>query len=234
MSTEPLHLGASAPAAGLETGPTRRDFLRRALAGGVAALLPISAAGCADDPFDPTTRATFDLRTDEGLLNALYALTQLKGEFFHRVVQSPFPGMTRAVQSVFSDVRAHAASHARYLTTRIPSSGRIYDYLLFDFSAVDLNARGEVMRRSAEMCDRTAGAWAGVVPGLDHGDTARVVAKMAAVHARHAAAVHDLTDAEGTGFATGTGGDGLVPLLAPAAALRGLEGYFRTSLDLRS
>lgn len=211
---------------------TRRDFLRLALAGGTAALLPFAAA-CNDDPFDPAAQASIDLRTEDGLLNGVYALLQLKGELFHRVYATPFVGMTRAERDVFLDVRDHTAAHIRYLTDRL-GTRRIYDLLLFDFSAVDLAGREAALGRARGLCDEVSAAHAWLLPRLADGATRQVLANAASVHARHAAVLGSL--AEGPqGFAMGIdGATGLAAQRPLGDVLDAARPLFLTTLDVRS
>ena len=210
----------------------RREFLRLALAGGPAALLPLAAA-CNDDPLDPAARVFIDLRTEDGLLNGVYALLQLKGELFHRVYTTPFVGMTRTERDVFLDVRDHAAAHIRYLSDRL-GTRRIYDLLLFDFSAVDLSGRDAALARAGALCEEVSAAHAWLLPRLADGDARRVMAKAASVHARHAAVLGAL--AEGPdGFATGIdGATGLAAHRPLGDVLDAARPYFLTTLDVRS
>ena len=169
----PVRLTASVPSA-VPHRHSRRDFLRLALAGGAATLLPF-AAGCNDDPFDPTARAVIDLRTDAGVLNALYAMAQLQGEFFNRLVIAPFPGMTFRELDAARDLRDHATAHAGWLIDRLRDD-RVYDYLQFDFTGIEMGVRAEAMPRAAELADRLAAGALGAALALRNADDARVVA----------------------------------------------------------
>lgn len=229
----PVRPHASVPSA-VPTGHSRRDFLRLALAGGAATLLPF-AAGCSDDPFDPTATAVIDLRTDAGMLNALYAMEQLKGEFFNRLVIAPFPGMSFREVDAARDVRDHAGAHVGWLIERLRDE-RVYDYLQFDFTGVELGLRAEATERASAMVERIAAATLGAALALrDRGD-ARIVRKMASVHARHAAAVRSVFSGQPNAFAPAdaVGADGLARVEAPGAALEALRPYFRTTLQIRS
>lgn len=214
---------------------SRRDFLRLALAGGAATLLPFAAAGCNDDPFDPTATAVIDLRTDAGVLNALYAMEQLQGELFNRLVTAPFPGMSAREVDAARDVRDHATAHIGWLIERLRDD-RVYDYLQFDFTDVELGMRAAATERAAALVERVAAATLGAALALRGRDDARIVRKMASVHARHAAAVRSVFSGEPDAFAPAdaVGADGLARVEAPGAALQALRPYFRTDLQIRS
>ncbi|HYW13370.1 MAG TPA: ferritin-like domain-containing protein [Longimicrobium sp.] len=211
---------------------TRRGFLRLAIAGGSAALLPFAAA-CNDDPFDPAAQAFIDLRTEDGLLNGVYALLQLKGELFHRVYTTPFVGMTRAERDVFLDVRDHTAAHIRYISDQL-GTRRIYDLLLFDFAAVDLSGRAAALGRARALCDEVSAAHAWMLPRLVDSDTRLVMAKAASVHARHAAVLGAMEQGP-EGWTTGIdGATGLAAQRPLADALEAARPFFLTMLDVRS
>jgi hypothetical protein len=229
----PVRLFASVPFA-VPQGHSRRDFLRLALAGGAATLLPF-AAGCNDDPFDPTATAVIDLRTYAGVLNALYAMQQLQGEFFNRLVIAPFPGMSFREVDAARDVRDHAGAHAGWLIERLRDD-RVYDYLQFDFTGVELGVRAEAAERAAMLVERVAAGTLGAALALRGREDARIVRKMASVHARHAAAVRAVFSGAPDAFAPAdaVGADGLARVEAPGAALQALRPYFRTDLQIRS
>lgn len=214
---------------------TRRGFFRAAAAGGLAALLPAALAGCNGDPFDPTAEAVIDLGTDAGVLNGLYALTQLKGELFHRLAAAPFPGMTVRERETARDLRDHATARAGWLIERLRDR-RVYDYLTFDFTAADLSTRAGALARAAELADRVAAAWLAAAVALRGPGDARVVAKAAAVESRHAAVVRSLQAGTNTAFAAppAVGADGAARVESLAAALEAVRPYFRTSLVIRS
>lgn len=226
----PVRLAATVPSAVPALG--RREFLRRALAGGTAALLPFAAA-CNDAPFDPAAQAVINLRTEDGLLNGVYALLQLKGELFHRVCTTPFVGMTRAERDLFLDVRDHTAAHIRYISDRL-GTRRIYDLLLFDFAAVDLSGREAALARAHALCGEVSAAHAWLLPRLADGATRRVMAKAASVHARHAAVLGAL--AEGVdGWTTGVdGATGLAAQRTLGDVLNAARPLFLTTLTVRS
>jgi hypothetical protein len=227
-----MPLRSDAPVRPAASACSRRQFLRLALAGGTAALLPFAAA-CNEDPLDPAARAVIDLRTEDGLLNGAYALLQLKGELFHRVYTTPFVGMTRAERDVFLDVRDHTAAHVRTLSDRL-GTRRIYDLLLFDFSAVDLSGRDAALRRAHALCEEVSAVHAWMLPRLADGATRLVSAKAASVHARHAAVVGSMAQGP-EGFAAAIdGATGLAPQRPLGDALEAARPLFLTTLDVRS
>jgi len=231
-SAEPL-TGAVPPPA-----TSRRDFVRLAAIGGVALALP-GLAACNDAPTNPAASATLDLRTERGVLNALYAMEQLTGDFFTRVTTFRFVGMTGAELTLFNDMLTHDGAHVRYFVDAV-RSGRVYDYLGFDFSEVDFTARAAVLDVARTLTDASAAAYAGALPRIRDAGRLGVVAKIASVEARHSAAVRDLIDAQGatptgTAFAAGevVSADGLGIAPAPGEALASVRPYFRTDLTIR-
>lgn len=215
---------------------SRRRFLALAASGGVGLLAAGALSACNDAPLDPAAEVVIDLGSDEGVLNGLYALSQLKGEFANRVVLAPFVGMPAAGVALFTDLREHTTAHVGWFVERLRSR-RIYDSLRFDFAAVDMTSAGVVLPRARQLADAVSAAYVDALVRLRDADTARVVAKMASVHARHAAAVRDLGDAAGTAFAAAEAVDpqtGLERELSLADALEALRPLFHSRLDVRS
>lgn len=210
-----------------DTRPTRRDFLRSALLGATALLVPLAA--CNDSPVDPAARAVLDLGSDTGRLNGVYALLQLKGELFERIRRAPYPGMARAEMDAVTDIVDHTTAHIQYLTRRLRDD-RIYDLLLFDFTATPLNSRAAALAMARSVADSVAAAHVWAVENAADPALAVVLAGMGSVHARHAATVRGFVAGE-TGFAPSATG-----LTAPrplAAALEAVRPLFRTQLQIR-
>lgn len=216
-----------------DTRPSRRDFVRSALLGATALLLPL--AGCNDSPVDPAARAVLDLGSDTGRLNGVYALLQLKGELFERIRRAPYPGMARAELDAVADVVDHTTAHIQYLTRRL-REGRIYDLLLFDFAATPLNSRSAALGLARSVADSVAAAHVWAVEVVEDPELAAVLAGMGSVHARHAATVRGFV-AGGAGFVAAPAVVTATGLTAPeplAAALETVRPLFRTQLQIRS
>lgn len=213
--------------------PSRRDFVRRALLGATALLVPLAA--CNDSPVDPAARAVLDLESDTGRLNGVYALLQLKGELFERIRRAPYPGISRAEMDAVTDIVDHTTAHIQYLT-RCLRDDRIYDLLLFDFTGTPLNSRSAALGVARSVADSVAAAHVWAVERAEDPELAGVLAGMGAVHARHAATVRGFV-AGGAGFVAAPAVDAATGLTAPeplAAALEAVRPLFRTELQIRS
>lgn len=244
MADPSWRFGDLCPLPAARPGPppltTRRDFLRLTAAGGAALFIPTLFTACNEMPTNPAAAAVIDTRTEAGLLNALYALKQLNGDFFARVTAQRFIGMTAAELTLFGDMLGQAGSHVAYFI-EVLHQRRVYDLLEFDFSGVDFDNRAAVMALAQQLTDTSAAAYLGALPRLTTADTRLVIAKIASVEARHSATVRDLIDAHPAFARTGTAfaapavvnpADGRGVAQSPAEALSAVRSYFRTSLTV--
>lgn len=82
----------------LDTG--RRNFLK--LSGVGLALAGLTMIGCDDDNFDMVENNVFDLgKGDVGVLNYAYALEQLEADFYTKVVNNFYSGISNAEKQLF-------------------------------------------------------------------------------------------------------------------------------------
>lgn len=185
---------------------TRRDFLRVAALGGVAAFLPAVFTGCSDDndgglnPTEPTDELLIDIGNDTGVLNFAYALEQLEAAFYSQVVQKfAGSGLTAAEQAIFTDIRNHEVIHRDFLA-QVLGTGKIPN-LTPDFISVNFGSRVSILRTAKTFEDIGVGAYNGAGKLLKDLTNLGVAGKIVSVEARHAAAIRDLLNPGSRDFA---------------------------------
>jgi hypothetical protein len=223
-------------------GTTRRDFLRLAGLGGAALLLPSMLTACSEDLVDPRLPANIDLNTDAGVRNFAYLLAQYQWGFYQYVMALGYPGMRALESRTYSEINLQVTSQrslfAAILPNGIPSAVR------FDFDKLGLLDRGRVLEYAAELADTMAAAYNGLLLRARSEETLMLLAKIASVQSRQAAALRDLRDiaagnansalrvafAAGDAVSPQTGG---ARIMAPVEALERLRPYIITTVSLR-
>jgi len=223
-------------------GTTRRDFLRLAGLGGAALLLPSVLTACSEDLVDPRLPANIDLTTDAGVRNFAYLLVQYQWGFYQYVTALGYPGMraleSRTYSEITSQVTSQRSLFAAILPDGIPSAMR------FDFDKLGLLDRSRVLEYAAELADTVEAAFHGLLLRARSAETLTLLAKIASVQSRQAAALRDLRDiaagnansAQRVAFAADdvvSPQTGSVRILTPADALERLRPYIITTVSLR-
>jgi len=195
---------------------------------------------CNEGPLDPAPPVTIAAGSETGILNALYAMEQLTNDFFSRVNDFPYPGMTAIERAAFAAVAAHDEAHVLYFVENV-SQGRTFDAFTFRYATVDFGSRESVLGTARSLKDGAAASYLAALPRLTDPAVRNVVAKIAAVESRHAAVVRDIaagqrTPPDGTAFAgpDAVTADGLARVVAPGDALAAFTGYFRNPITVRS
>lgn len=212
---------------------SRREFVRATLVAGTAVFLPAWLAGCNDDPLPLAPAQRIDTRTPAGQLNALYAMEQLSADFLERARVAPPAGMRRIERSLLGAMVLHEAAHQAQLAEMI-GGARVSAALTFRFSSIDMTNADAVLATAQRLKDTLAAGYLSAVAA--HGGTAReILAKMASVEQRHAAAVRDLVDertgATGTRFAADVV-DAQAPMRAPGEVLAEFRDFFLNPLEV--
>lgn len=90
---------------------SRRNFLK--LGGIGIAMAGLTMVGCNDgDGFNFMDNAVFDLgQGDVGVLNYAYALEQLEADFYTKVVNNFYTGISSNEKEIFTDLYHHEVIH---------------------------------------------------------------------------------------------------------------------------
>jgi hypothetical protein len=212
-----------------ELGATasRREFLKLMGFGGALVLLPGLLTACQDsnDLTAPSVGNPVIIdfsRGDVAVLQLAFALEQLQAGFYTRVVDN-LASLNASVteQRVLGDVRNHEVIHRDFLKSVLGAEASFALQLTYpDVSFAD---RSSVLTAARTIEDLSVAAYAGAAQYLSDPSNLLVVAKIASVEARHAAAIRDLLSPRATdarGFAPTAFDDAFRPSKAVGAAQR--------------
>lgn len=171
----------------------RRNFLKLGGVGLVVAGLTL--AGCRDDNYqyvEPDT--VFDLgKGDVGILNYAYALEQLEADFYSKVVNNFYSGISTAERQLFTDIYHHEVIHRDFFQAAITGAGATpTPKLAFKYDGVDFNNRASVLATAKALEDTGVAAYNGAGKYISNLDYLVIAGKIVSVEARHASAIRDV------------------------------------------
>ncbi|WP_417430804.1 ferritin-like domain-containing protein [Halpernia sp.] len=181
---------------------SRRNFLK--LGGIGLAVAGLTLAGCRDDNYqyveDP---AIFDLgKGDVGVLNYAYALEQLEADFYTKVVNSFYSGISTKEKQLFTDIYNHEVIHRDFfkaaITGAAPSS--ILPTLEFKYDGVDFKSRDSILATAKALEDTGVAAYNGAGKLLTNLDYLVIAGKIVSIEARHASAIRDVINPGSASF----------------------------------
>lgn len=180
----------SSKGATLDTG--RRNFLKLSGIGIVAAGLTL--VGCSDDDFEIIDGNVFDLGTgDVGVLNYAYALEQLEADFYTKVVNNFYSGISSVEQQIFTDLYHHEVIHRDFFKAAISgATSNVLPTLEFQYPNVNFNDRNSVLATAKALEDTGVAAYNAAGKYISNPDYLVIAGKIVSVEARHAAAIRDL------------------------------------------
>ncbi|WP_144283428.1 ferritin-like domain-containing protein [Chryseobacterium echinoideorum] len=180
----------SSKGATLDTG--RRNFLKLSGIGIVAAGLTL--VGCDDDNFEFVDNKVFDLGTgDVGVLNYAYALEQLEADFYTKVVNNFYSGISSVEQQIFTDLYHHEVIHRDFFKAAISgATSNVLPTLEFQYPNVNFNDRNSVLATAKALEDTGVAAYNAAGKYISNPDYLVIAGKIVSVEARHAAAIRDL------------------------------------------
>lgn len=209
-------------------GGSRRDFMRTAIAAGVAIGLPMALQGCV---LGAAGRKKLDFGDDFGILNFAYALETLEAEFYEHVVRNPPADLRPGELQVLRDIGAHEKEHQRFFkralnVLRIEIPPR-------DFSSIVMTRDG-VLGAARMFEDLGVAGYNGAGSRVRLAEFLTIAGKIVSVEARHASAIRDLIDPNSRSFAGDDVIDamGMDRALAPAAILDRAQPFFRGRLKV--
>lgn len=180
----------------------RRNFLKLGGVGLVVAGLTL--AGCRnDDMTSDQPDAIFDLGTgDVGILNYAYALEQLEADFYSKVVNNFYSGISAAEKQVFTDIYNHEVIHRDFFKAAITAAGAAATPKLeFKYNGVDFNSRTSILATAKALEDTGVAAYNGAGKYIKNLDYLVIAGKIVSVEARHASAIRDLINPGSMDFA---------------------------------
>lgn len=142
---------------------SRRNFLK--LGGIGLAMASLTLAGCKDDNYQYIPdEAVFDLGTgDVGVLNFAYALEQLEADFYTKVVNSFYSGISSVEKQLLTDLYNHEVIHRDFFKAAITSAAptKILPTLEFKYDGVDFTNRSSVLATAKALEDTGVAAYNG-------------------------------------------------------------------------
>lgn len=178
----------------------RRNFLK--LSGVGLAMVGLTLVGCEDDinPIDDNN--IFDLgKGDVGILNYAYALEQLEADFYTKVVNNFYSGISSKEKQLFTDLYHHEVIHRDFFKAAIgAATTNLLPTLEFQYPNVDFNNRNSVLATAKALEDTGVAAYNGAGKYISNPDYLVIAGKIVSVEARHAAAIRDLINPGSSDF----------------------------------
>ncbi|MDQ1096233.1 MULTISPECIES: ferritin-like domain-containing protein [Chryseobacterium] len=183
-------ISVSNQGATLDTG--RRNFLK--LSGIGLAMAGLTLVGCNDDDFEDMNGKVFDLGSgDVGVLNYAYALEQLEADFYTKVVNNFYSGISSVEKQVFTDLYNHEVIHRDFFKAAISgATSNVLPTLEFQYPNVNFNSRDSVLATAKALEDTGVAAYNGAGKYITNAAYLVIAGKIVSVEARHASAIRDL------------------------------------------
>jgi rubrerythrin len=184
-------INVSNQGATLDTG--RRNFLK--LSGVGLAMAGLTLIGCDDnDVYDFMQTDVFDLgKGHVGVLNYAYALEQLEADFYTKVVNNFYSGISTAEKEIFTDLYHHEVIHRDFFKAAISgATSNVLPTLEFQYPNVNFNDRNSVLATAKALEDTGVAAYNGAGKYITNADYLVIAGKIVSVEARHAAAIRNL------------------------------------------
>lgn len=171
---------------------SRRNFLK--LSGIGIAVAGLTLVGCDDDDFEYNDNKIFDLGAgDVGVLNYAYALEQLEADFYTKVVNSFYAGISSIEKEVLTDLYHHEVIHRDFFKAAITgATSNVLPKLEFQYPNVDFNSRSSVLATAKALEDTGVAAYNGAGKYITNPTYLVLAGKIVSVEARHASAIRDL------------------------------------------
>ncbi|WP_346985407.1 ferritin-like domain-containing protein [Chryseobacterium sp. POE27] len=191
-------INVSNQGATLDTG--RRNFLK--LSGVGLAMAGLTLIGCDDNEFDFMETSAFDLgKGDVGVLNYAYALEQLEADFYTKVVNNFYSGISNAEKQIFTDLYHHEVIHRDFFKAAISgATSNVLPTLEFQYPNVNFNDRNSVLATAKALEDTGVAAYNGAGKYITNADYLVIAGKIVSVEARHASAIRNLINPGSAAF----------------------------------
>ena len=210
---------------------SRRNFLKL---GGVGLIVAgLTVAGCREDNYDFPVSDVFDLGTgDVGILNYAYALEQLEADFYTKVVNNFYSGISMEEKQLFTDIYHHEVIHREFFKAALTGvTPKVLPKLEFKYDGVDFNNRNSILATAKALEDTGVAAYNGAGKYITNLDYLVIAGKIVSVEARHAAAIRNIIS---PGSAAFSGDDvidanGLDVAKEPKEIVAAAGGFFKTA-----
>lgn len=149
----------------------------------------------------------FDLGSgDLGILNYAYALEQLEADFYTKVVNNFYSGISSIEQQLFTDLYNHEVNHRDFFSAAISAAvgtnmSAKLPTLEFDYGDLDWSNRTQVLATAKILEDTGVAAYNGAGRFISNPDYLVLAGKIVSVEARHASAIRTLINPDSVDFA---------------------------------
>ena len=170
----------------------RRNFLKL---GGVGLMVAgLTLAGCRNDDYQYMPEEIFDLGMgDVGILNYAYALEQLEADFYTKVVNSFYAGISNDEKQIFTDIYNHEVVHRDFFKAALTAvTPKVLPKLEFKYDGIDFKNRNSILATAKALEDTGVAAYNGAGKYITNLDYLVIAGKIVSVEARHASAIRDL------------------------------------------
>lgn len=150
------------------------------------------------DPDPDPDPETFDLGSgDLGVLNYAYALEQLEADFYTKVVNSFYSGISAEEQQILTDLYNHEVNHREFFRAALTAAVEgntdlVLPDLEFDYGDLDFGNRDSVLATAKILEDTGVAAYNGAGRLITNVNYLLIAGKIVSVEARHAAAIRTL------------------------------------------
>ena len=155
----------------------------------------LALVGCNDDDMMIDNGGNgFDLgKGDVGVLNYAYALEQLEADFYSKVVNNFYPGISSLEREILTDLYHHEVIHRDFFKAAISgATSNVLPTLEFQYPNVNFNDRNSVLATAKALEDTGVAAYNGAGKYITTPDYLVIAGKIVSVEARHAAAIRNL------------------------------------------
>lgn len=210
---------------------SRRNFLKL---GGVGLIVAgLTVAGCREDNYDFPVSDVFDLGTgDVGILNYAYALEQLEADFYTKVVNNFYSGISMEEKQLFTDIYHHEVIHRDFFKAALTGvTPKVLPKLEFKYDGVDFNSRNSILATAKALEDTGVAAYNGAGKYITNLDYLVIAGKIVSVEARHASAIRDIIS-PGSGAFSGDDvidANGLDVAKEPKEIIQAAGGFIKTA-----
>jgi hypothetical protein len=175
----------------------RRQFLRQA---GALAAGSLVLAACGDDaPVVPASDSYEFGAGDAGVMSYLFLLERFSADFYARVLTSPPSDLTTNELALLRDIYRHELVHRElmllaFADSNLLASGQlpVLQAITFNYTSLATSTREGLLTAARMIEDMGVAALSTATKRLTEPVLLRLVLKMTAVEARHAATVRDL------------------------------------------
>jgi rubrerythrin len=179
---------------GVTLDTSRRNFLK--LGGVGLAVAGLALVGCSDDDFVyvDNNNNVFDLGTgDVGVLNYAYALEQLEADFYTKVVNNFYAGISSIEKELFTDLYHHEVIHRDFFKAAISgATSQVLPTLEFQYPNVNFSDRSSVLATAKALEDTGVAAYNAAGKYITNPAYLVIAGKIVSVEARHASAIRNL------------------------------------------